>query len=30
MAVTGLQRPDFRTINAFRRRHLEALAELFV
>jgi transposase len=29
MAVTGLQRPDLRTISAFRRRHLEALAELF-
>jgi transposase len=30
MAVTGLQRPDFRTISDFRKRHLEALAELFV
>jgi transposase len=30
MAVTGLQRPDFRTINEFRRRHLAALADLFV
>jgi transposase len=29
MAVTGLQRPDFRTISEFRRRHLEALAGLF-
>lgn len=29
MAVTGLQRPDFRTIAGFRRRHLAALAELF-
>lgn len=29
MAVTGLQRPDFRTIAAFRRRHLPALAGLF-
>jgi transposase len=29
MAVTGLQRPDFRTIAAFRRRHLAALADLF-
>ncbi len=29
MAVTGLQRPDFRTIAAFRRRHLQALAGLF-
>lgn len=30
MAVTGLQRPDFRTINEFRRRHLKALGALFV
>lgn len=30
MAVTGLARPDFRTINEFRKRHLEALADLFV
>ena len=30
MAVTGLGRPDFRTINQFRKRHLEALAGLFV
>jgi transposase len=29
MAVTGMQRPDFRTISDFRRRHLEALAGLF-
>ena len=29
MAVTGLQRPDFRTVAAFRRRHLTALADLF-
>ena len=29
MAVTGLQRPDFRTVAAFRRRHLAALADLF-
>ena len=29
MAVTGMQRPDFRTINEFRRRHLEALRALF-
>ncbi|MGH7311006.1 MAG: IS1182 family transposase [Candidatus Rokuibacteriota bacterium] len=29
MAVTGLQRPDFRTIATFRRRHLRALAGLF-
>jgi transposase len=30
MAVTGLNRPDFRTIAEFRRRHLAALSELFV
>jgi transposase len=30
MAVTGLARPDFRTISQFRKRHLEALAGLFV
>jgi transposase len=30
MAVTGLNRPDFRTISEFRRRHLAALAALFV
>jgi transposase len=29
MAVTGLQRPDFRTIATFRRRHLPALRGLF-
>lgn len=29
MAVTALNRPDFRTVSAFRRRHLEALAGLF-
>ena len=29
MAVTAMNRPDFRTISAFRRRHLEALAGLF-
>jgi transposase len=29
MAVTGMQRPDFRTISEFRRRHLEALSALF-
>ena len=28
-AVTGFQKPDFRTIDLFRRRHLEALAGLF-
>ena len=30
MAVTGLQRPDFRTIAEFRCRHLKALEALFV
>jgi transposase len=30
MAVTGLNRPDFRTISDFRKRHLAALAGLFV
>jgi transposase len=30
MAVTGLQRPDFRTVNDFRKRHLAALGALFV
>ena len=30
MAVTALQQPDFRTINLFRKRHLQALGELFV
>jgi transposase len=30
MAVTGLNKPDFRTIAEFRRRHLRALSELFV
>ena len=29
MAVSGLERPDFRTINEFRKRHLEALGGLF-
>src|SRR4029450_633395 len=29
-AVPALTRPDFRTISEFRRRHLAALAELFV
>ena len=28
-AVTGFQKPDFRTIAVFRRRHLTALAGLF-
>lgn len=30
MAVTAQQRPDFRTISHFRKRHLAALGELFV
>jgi transposase len=30
MAVTALNRPDFRTISDFRKRHREALAGLFV
>ena len=30
MAVTGMQRPDFRTISDFRKRHRAALTELFV
>jgi hypothetical protein len=30
MAVTGLNRPDFRTISDFRKRHLAALSDLFV
>ncbi|MDX1425238.1 MAG: IS1182 family transposase [Kiloniellales bacterium] len=30
MAVSALERPDFRTISDFRKRHLEALAGLFV
>jgi transposase len=29
-AVTALNQPDFRTISEFRRRHLDALAALFV
>src|SRR6266852_857750 len=29
-AVTGLQRPDFRTVSDFRKRHLGALSGLFV
>jgi transposase len=28
-AVTGMQRPDFRTISDFRKRHLPALSGLF-
>jgi transposase len=30
MAVTALEKPDFRTINDFRKRHLAALEGLFV
>lgn len=30
MAVTAMQKPDFRTISEFRRRHLKALSGLFV
>jgi transposase len=30
MAIVALQAPDFRTISEFRRRHLDALAALFV
>jgi transposase len=30
MAVTGLSRPDFRTIADFRKRHLAALSDLFI
>ena len=29
MAVTGLNRPDFRTVSDFRKRHLGALSDLF-
>jgi transposase len=29
MAVTGMQQPDFRTINDFRKRHLKELSESF-
>jgi transposase len=30
MAVTAMQKPDFRTISDFRKRHLRALSGLFV
>jgi transposase len=30
MAVTAMNRPDFRTIAKFRRRHLKALSDLFM
>jgi transposase len=29
MALTGMQHPDFRTVNLFRQRHLKALGGLF-
>lgn len=29
MAVTGMQKPDFRTVSDFRKRHLKALGDLF-
>src|SRR5678815_3168065 len=29
MAMTGMQKPDFRTVNLFRQRHLKALGNLF-
>jgi transposase len=29
LALTGLQRPDHRTVNLFRKRHLKALGGLF-
>jgi transposase len=29
MALTGMQKPDFRTISLFRQRHLEAMKKLF-
>jgi len=29
MALTGMQHPDFRTVNLFRSRHLEELKDLF-
>jgi transposase len=30
MAVTGMHKPNFRTVNKFRARHLKALSGLFV
>jgi transposase len=30
MSIVGLDAPDFRTIASFRKRHLKALAKLFV
>lgn len=29
MALTGMQKPDFRTVSLFRKRHLKALQNLF-
>ena len=29
MALTGMQKPDFRTVSLFRQRHLKALENLF-
>jgi transposase len=29
MALTGMQKPDFRTVSLFRKRHLKALKNLF-
>jgi transposase len=29
MALTGMQKPDYRTVNLFRKRHLSALGALF-
>jgi transposase len=29
LALTGMQKPDYRTVNLFRQRHLEALSGLF-
>ena len=30
MALTGMNKPDFRTISDFRRRHLATFSDLFV
>jgi transposase len=29
LALTGMQKPDHRTVNLFRKRHLKALSQLF-
>ena len=29
MAIVGMDRPDFRTVNKFRKRHLDALRGMF-